>query len=309
MATAIITGVAGFIGSHTADLFLEAGHRVVGLDNLRTGRMENLERSLPHCSFSFIKCDIAEGRALHDAIEVYRPDVLLHLAGLVSVSESFDDPELNFRLNLHATHMVAEAGRRFSVRRVVFASSAAVYGSCAEFPLREESPACPISPYGAAKLASETLLLGSAAAYGFVARCQRYFNVYGKRQKADSSYSGVISRFVAARAAGEASVIHGTGEQTRDFIAVRDVARANLLAATHPTLSSGVANICTGRPLSIRDLAALVGASHPHCPAVRTEPARAGDIGRSVGNPDRAARELGFRAEISVEQGLAELLS
>jgi len=193
------------------------------------------------------------------------------------------------------------------VGRVVFASSAAIYGDGAERPIRENAEKRPVSPYGAAKLASEDLLLGHGACYGFTVRCQRYFNVFGPRQDPASPYSGVISIFARRYAEGKPVTIYGDGRQTRDFIAVREVARANVLAATKPGLASGAVNICTGRATSLNELAEILAAHHPGAGAPVHRPARPGDILHSLGDPAAATAALGFTAKVPVADALAEL--
>lgn len=308
MAHILVTGAAGFIGSHTTDQLLRAGHRVTGVDDFRTGRRENLAAALASPLFALHELDVAIPGALAELAAGLRPDAIVHLAALVSVPESLRDPELNFRLNVRATHEVAEAARRGGVPRIVFASSAAVYGNAADLPLHEHTAPHPVSPYGAAKLASEALLLGHGAAFGLTVRCQRYFNVFGPRQDPTSPYSGVISVFARRLQAGQAVTVFGDGNQTRDFISVHDVARANVIAATRPGLASGVANICTGRGTSLREVLAVFASAYPDSPAPVHAPERAGDIRHSVGAPDEAARALGFRVEVTVEHGLRELI-
>jgi UDP-glucose 4-epimerase len=305
----LVTGAAGFIGSHTAELLLEAGHRVVGVDNFRTGRRENLRAALARPEFIFHEADVAEPDVLARIAAECAPAAVIHLAALVSVQESVADPQLNFRLNVGATQCVAEAARRHRIPRIVFASSAAVYGEGAAAPLREQDlRRCPVSPYGAAKLASENILLGHAAAYGIVVRCQRFFNVYGPRQDPASPYSGVISLFARDFREGRQVTVYGDGRQTRDFVFVRDVARATMLAATRPALSSGVVNICTGRAISVNRLARILGARYAGARPPRHAPARPGDIRRSVGDPSRARAQLGFKAEWAIEDGLDEVI-
>jgi UDP-glucose 4-epimerase len=226
----------------------------------------------------------------------------------VSVQESIQDPELNFSLNVAATQHVAEAARLHGVGRIVFASSAAIYGDATELPIRESAEKKPISPYGAAKLASEALLLGHGATFGFTVRCQRYFNVFGPRQDPASPYSGVISIFERRYREGKPVTIFGDGQQTRDFISVHDVARANVIAATKPGIPSGVANICTGRATTLLQVVDVFRQHYPKAVATSHAAARGGDIVHSLGASDTAAAELGFRAEVSVETGLTELI-
>jgi len=301
----LVTGAAGFIGSHTVDQLLAAGHEVWGVDNFRTGRPENLALALPNNRFRLEELDVAEERDFVEFVGNVKPDAIIHLAALVSVPESIANPALNDRLNFQATRIVAEAARQNRVSRIVFASSAAVYGDPVETPITEATPKKPLSPYGAAKLASEELLLDYAEKHGFVVRCQRYFNVYGPRQDPCSPYSGVISLFVDCVRNHRPPTIFGDGEQTRDFISVADVARANVIAATKENLKSGAANICTGRITTINVLWHLLSAPAqslvlgPHY-----APARSGDIRHSCGSVAVAGDCLDFRADIALPAGL-----
>jgi UDP-glucose 4-epimerase len=308
MAHIVVSGAAGFIGSHTVDGMLQAGHFVVGVDNFRSGRRENLSAARANQRFTLIEADVAEPGTIAGICGRQPTDAIIHLAALVSVQESIANPELNHALNVRATHLVAEAARLQRVPRVVFASSAAIYGDATDLPIRESAEKKPISPYGAAKLASEALLLGHGAAFGFTVRCQRYFNVYGPRQDPASPYSGVISIFDRRYREGKPIAIYGDGQQTRDFISVHDVARANLIAATRPGLVSGVANICTEHATSLLQVARIFGEHYPQAGPPSHAPARAGDIVHSLGAPGIAASELDFRAEVTIEAGLAELI-
>lgn len=308
MTHVLVTGAAGFIGSHTVDQLLAGGHRVTGIDNFRTGRPANLTAARQNSAFKFHEQDLTHPGALDAVVGAAIPDAIIHLAALVSVQESMSDPTLNFALNVQATHTVAEAARRHHIPRLVFASSAAVYGETSAGATREDAPKHPISPYGAAKLASEALLLGHGAAFGFTVRCQRYFNVYGPRQDPASPYSGVISIFDRRYREGKPVTIYGDGKQTRDFISVHDIARANVLAATRTGIVSGIANICTGRATSLNEIAAIFGRHYPALPDPTHAAARAGDILHSLGSPATAAAEVGFEAQGDIATGLAELI-
>ena len=309
MAHVLVTGAAGFIGSHTVDQLLSAGHTVTSVDNFRTGRRANLAAALTSARCTLHEQDVSVAGALSTLVSASKPDAIIHLAALVSVQESMTNPDLNYSLNVHTTHLVAEAARINGVRRVVFASSAAIYGDAADFPIREASEKKPISPYGAAKLASEAILLGHGAAFGTTVRCQRYFNVFGPRQDPASPYSGVISIFDRRYREGKGVTIYGDGKQTRDFISVHDVARANVLAATRPDIPSGVANICTGRSTSLLEVVGVFAGHYPAAPAVVLAAPRTGDIVHSLGAPEEAQRALGFRASVSVATGLGELIA
>jgi len=307
--TVLVTGAAGFIGSHTVDALLAAGHYVVGIDNFRTGKRENLSEAARSNRFRFIEGDLLNTTVLNKVCAYAKPNAVIHLAALVSVPESISHPEENFRLNVLATHVIGEWSRRYGVQRLVFASSAAVYGIDTQAPLDEETACVPQSPYGAAKLASEVLLLSYSRSFGLTVRSQRYFNVYGPRQDSSSPYSGVISRFAAASYRGERITIHGDGEQTRDFIAVSDVAEANARAATAPGLPSGTVNICTGRSISLNQLADLLGRLCGHTVPRGTAAARPGDIRHSLGSAERARRELNFVPSTALETGLSAYLA
>lgn len=310
MAKILVTGVAGFIASHTVEYLLQAGHMVIGVDNLRTGREQNLAMAMKFPRFVFHRADIAEPGVLLHLVTENQPEVIIHLAALVSVPESIANPKLNHRLNYAATQLVADAAvATRTVHRIVFASSAAVYGDNPNLPLAESAECRPLSPYGQAKLDSERLLLDLAHAHRITVRCQRYFNVYGPRQDPSSAYSGVISRFAEAAQKGIPPHIHGDGQQTRDFIYVGDVAHANLLAATKPNIHSGIANICTGKGVTLNELSASLGKIRGRIIVPTYGPPRSGDIRRSVGSPHRAVQELGLHTCTSLERGLACLLA
>jgi UDP-glucose 4-epimerase len=308
MSSIVVTGAAGFIGSHTVDQLLENGHEVVGVDNFRTGHRKNLAEAEKNGAFRFEEADCADEAQMEAVMAKAKPEAVIHLAALVSVQESLADPNLNFRLNVHATHAVASAAQKAGARRLVFASSAAVYGNQQVLPIREEVSREPISPYGAAKLASEYLLRGYGSTYGMTIVCNRYFNVFGPRQDPGSPYSGVISIFEKRFREGKPVVIFGNGRQTRDFISVHDVARANVIGATGRITGSCVQNICTGRQTSLLDLVRILSRLFPDHPAPEFKEERAGDIHQSFGNPARARKTLNFQAEIDVSTALRELV-
>lgn len=309
MSSIVVTGAAGFIGSHTVDKFLEAGYDVVGVDNFRTGHRENLDQAGKSEKFRLEEADCADPAQMNALLEKVKPEAVVHLAALVSVQESFADMELNFHLNVQATHAVAAAAQRAGTRRIVFASSAAVYGNQKMLPIKEEVPREPISPYGAAKLASEYLLRGYASTYQMTAVCNRYFNVFGPRQDPGSPYSGVISIFEKRFREGQPVTIFGNGRQTRDFISVHDVARANVLGAVGKVPGTCVQNICTGQETSLLDLMRIFGRFFPDHPAPEFREGRPGDIHQSFGSPVRARRTLNFQAEVDIGTALRELIS
>lgn len=306
MATILVTGAAGFIGSHTVDRLLLDGHQVVGLDNLRTGNLANLANAMPHPGFRFIPQDVLDAVALRDIFSQVRPEAIVHLAALVSVPESIAHPELNRSLNYDATLLVAKAAQTIgNVRRLVYASSAAVYGANPHLPLDEDAECRPLSPYGQAKLDSERWLQSFSVesnAPGSV--CLRFFNVFGARQDPRSPYSGVISRFADALRRGDDPVVHGDGEQTRDFIAVTEVARAVSLACVAPNVPNRSINICTGNAVTLNSLLAAMARELKCELQIAHAPTREGDIRHSRGAPNRAQTLLGFKADSDLAAGL-----
>jgi UDP-glucose 4-epimerase len=305
--TVLVTGAAGFIGSHSVEGLLGRGLQVVSVDNLRTGHLENLATVRASPDFEWVMADAGDETVMRPLFQRHRFAGVLHLAALVSVPESFREPALNYRLNLAAADSIARLCLEFDCKRLVFASSAAVYGANAALPNQETAMPQPQSPYAAAKLAAEVMLLGYAASYGLEAVCLRYFNVYGPRQDPASPYSGVLSIFTDRFRRGLPVTVYGNGEQTRDFISVRDVARANGEALTRVGVASGRYNVCTGRAVSLNQVLALYRELFPETPPDERAAARIGDIQHSLGDPDLLKRMLAFDAEVSFAQGLREL--
>ncbi|MGH8120706.1 MAG: SDR family NAD(P)-dependent oxidoreductase [Gammaproteobacteria bacterium] len=284
----LITGAAGFIGSHTVDAFLRQQHAVIGVDDLSTGRLQNLAGARDSRNFTFVRGDITDQAFVSSLISEHGVDRIIHLAGMAGVAQSMENPGENFRLNVAAVDTLARAAITNRCKKFVLASSAAVYGIPARLPLTEEqSPCTPLSPYGAAKLAAEKILEGYARAFGLECVILRYFNVYGPRQNPDSEYSGVISRFCAQLASGDTLTIYGDGQQTRDFIYVGDVAQVNLNAALAPISAIGVYNVSTGNETSINELAALLASQLGAEVKTRHVAAKSGDITQSLGDSIR----------------------
>jgi UDP-glucose 4-epimerase len=299
MATWLITGGAGFIGSHLADALLARGDRVRVLDNLDTGKPSNLQAGV-----EFVRGDVAEPDEVRRAMAGV--DGCFHLAAIASVERSTQDWALTHRVNLTGAIHVLEAAR---ARRtpVVYASSAAVFGDQGEVTVTEATPPAPISAYGADKLGCELHARVAAHVFGVPSVGLRFFNVYGPRQDAASPYSGVIAKFLGLAAAGEPITIFGDGDQVRDFVFVGD-AVAHLCAAmdrlgARPD-GARVLNVCTGKGTRVLELAAIVQALAGAQAAVRHGPARAGDIRFSLGDPSLAREVLGLGAETPLEQGL-----
>jgi UDP-glucose 4-epimerase len=304
----LVTGAAGFIGSHSVEWLLgRGGARVVGVDNLRTGRLENLAVARASPDFEWVLADAGDETAMRALFQQHRFAGVLHLAALVSVPESFREPALNYRLNLAMADSLARLCLEFDCRRLVFASSAAVYGATEVLPNRESATPQPQSPYAAAKLAAEVMLLGYAASYGLEAVCLRYFNVYGPRQDPSSPYSGVLSIFTDRFRLGLPVTVYGDGEQTRDFISVRDVARANGEALNQPSVVSGRYNVCTGHAVSLNQVLAIYQELFPGSPLPEYSAARIGDIRHSLGDPGALQHMLAFTTEVPFARALREL--
>ena len=315
----VVTGGAGFIGSHTVDLLSERGRRVVVLDNFSTGRRSNLARwAEPQHSLSgtspaleVVVTDIGHGifASLAPLTAKYGPvGQIIHLAAQVSVVHSVANPLVDMQTNYGGTLHVLEYARAMGVEKVVFASSAAVYGDGAALPVAESSPIQPLSPYGIDKYASELALAYYQMVHGVAGAALRFFNVYGPRQDPTSPYSGVISIFSDRARAGKELAIFGDGEQTRDFVYVADVARA-IVAAASSSRGTAPINIGTGRTIAIKELAAIVVELCGGRSAIRHLPARAGEILQSQALVERMHQELGVRAETSLADGLARTLS
>ncbi len=300
----LVTGGAGFIGSHLVDALLAAGRRVRVLDDLSTGRRENLAHA---SGVEFIEGSVASGAAL-DAV-AGGVDCIFHLAAIASVAGSVADPEGTGKVNYGGTVAVLEAAERARARRVVFASSAAIYGDAGGGALREDRPADPQSPYGSQKWESELACAAFAREHGLETACLRFFNVFGSRQRPDSDYSGVISVFVDRAARGCAPVIYGDGEQTRDFVHVSDVVAGLIAAAERPGGAGAVVNIGTGVATSVNRVWAEIARIAGSRLAARHVAPRAGEVRHSLADPARAFERLGWRSRVSFADGLERLLA
>ncbi len=317
----VVTGGAGFIGSHTVDLLISRGCRVVVLDDFRTGKRANLARWADRAryglggtepSLDIVTCDISHGlfAAMAPVTEAYGPvERIIHLAAQVSVIASLENPLTDVAVNYGGTVQVLEYARAQKVRKVVFASSAAVYGDVTEMPVDEAVTLHPVSPYGVDKLASEHMLFCYSSVHGVPTTALRFFNVYGPRQDPSSPYSGVISIFADRARAGKDLTIFGDGQQTRDFVFVGDVARAVVTAALSDQADRASLNVGTGTERTVDELARTIVDLAGTGVAIHHAPPRAGEILRSVARVDRAAEQLGFRAETSLRDGLRATLS
>jgi len=288
----LVTGGAGFIGSHLAEQLAFQGAHVVVLDNLLSGKLTNLKFILP--SIEFIKGDV---RSYDNCLRaVSGVDTIFHLAAHISVPESTKNPELCFDINIHGTENILEAAANSGVKNFVFSSSAAVYGDRNDF-CKEQDELNPQSPYADSKVEGERLCRDYAKVYGMSTVSLRYFNVYGERQNPDSEYSAVIAKFTHMLKRNQPITIFGTGRQTRDFIEVARIVEANILMGIQPEMNGDVFNIATGTSINILDLVDKIKNQLKIQPiSINFMPARSGDIMNSRADCSKYKK---FTSEIS----------
>jgi nucleoside-diphosphate-sugar epimerase len=302
----LVTGGAGFIGSHIVDRLLKEGFKVRVLDNLSTGEKKNLAQHKNKKTFQFIEGDIRNLELVKRAVRGV--DAVIHEAALVSVTRSVENPLLSNEINVTGTLNLLKASADAHVKRFVLASSCAVYGDTETLPNHEKLAPKPLSPYAVDKLAAENYAKVFYDVYGLETVSLRYFNVYGPRQKY-GPYSGVISIFINCLLENKFPTIYGGGEQTRDFVNVEDVVEANMLALARREAVGEVFNISTGEPITINKitetLQKIMGKSL--LKPVHAEP-RPGDIKHSYGDITKARRNLGYKPKVQLEKGLSELV-
>jgi len=303
MRRVLVTGGAGFIGSHIVEELLQGGAFVRVLDNFSSGKRENLGMSDPN--LEVLEGDLRDAQVVKAAVQDM--ELVFHLAAFISVPQSMQDPETCFNVNVGGTIALLEAARQAKVRKVVLSSSTAVYGDTDRFPTDEETPLKPLSPYALSKQVGELYARLYTQTFSLPVVALRYFNVYGPRQRPDSAYAAAIPIFVRQLVAGEPIMIYGDGKQSRDFIFVKDVVRANLLAAESEAAGDAF-NICSGHETTLLDLMEELSEISARQPQVRFEAPRPGDIYRSVGNPQKAANSFGFRPTTSFADGLAQTM-
>jgi nucleoside-diphosphate-sugar epimerase len=308
MATYVVTGGGGFIGSNLVEVLLARGQRVRVLDDFSTGRRENLAEAPAWANrgggaFELLEGDIRDADTCRRAVE--GADYVLHQAAMPSVQRSVKDPVSSNAVNVAGTLNVLVASRDAKVKRVVFASSSSLYGESETLPKVETMPSAPISPYGLQKLAGETYCGLFWRLYGLPTVALRYFNVFGQRQDPGSEYSAVIPKFIRAIKAGKTPTVFGDGEQTRDFSFIDNVVGANLAACEAGEGAFGLAfNIACGERISLNDLVRQLGEFAGRDVSPAYAPARAGDIRHSLAGIERAERLLGYRPSVDVREGL-----
>ncbi|MGB9764505.1 MAG: SDR family oxidoreductase [Candidatus Saccharicenans sp.] len=296
----LVTGGAGFIGSHLVETLVRRGCRVRVLDNFSSGKEENLKDFIDR--IELIRGDIRDRKLCLRASRGM--EVILHQAALASVPRSVAEPLVAHEINLTGTLNLLLAASEAKVKSLVFASSSAVYGDDPVFPKKEESLGKPLSPYAAQKLASEKYIQVFSLLYGFNAVCLRYFNVFGPRQDPHSQYAAAIPIFITRMLAGNPPIIFGDGQQSRDFIYVENVVKANLLAAEAEGFRGEAFNIGSGSRITINELADKINSClNLSLKPVYAEP-RAGDIKESYADISRAEKFLGFKPEIDFLKGL-----
>jgi len=299
-AQCLVTGGAGFIGSHLVDALVAAGQKVRVLDDFSTGQRENLAQARD--------VEVMAGSVTDESIvarAVAGCEVVYHLAALASVAKSVEDPLTSHAVCATGTLNVLDAARRAGVRRVVYAASASAYGGASDAAGQdEETPLVALSPYAAAKLGGEFYCQAFASTYGLETVRLRFFNVFGPRQRADSPYSGVIAIFAAALASGRTPTIYGDGLQSRDFVYVADVTNAIQKAATVPGVSGNVYNVGTGSSVTLLELVAALNRVLGKSATPIHGPPRAGDIRHSRARIGRIRAGLGYAPAVSFEEGL-----
>ena len=301
-STCLVTGAAGCIGSHLVDALIEQGSQVRALDNLSTGFKKNLAHLDGHAQFTFVDGDAADPATTAEAVKGC--DAIFHLAAMASVPRSMREPALCHAWCATSTVNLLDAANQAGVRRMVLASTSAAYGDSTFVSKRETDPPAPLSPYAAAKLSAENYLRSFAKTSDLETVILRFFNVFGPRQDPQSEYSAVIPRFVSLILASQPPVIYGDGLQSRDFVYVQDVAKANLLAATVPGISGEVFNVARGQRTTLLELIAILSdlLEKPITPI--HEPARLGDVRDSLADVSHSRTSLLFEPDVDMVDGL-----
>jgi nucleoside-diphosphate-sugar epimerase len=303
----LVTGGAGFIGSHVVDKLMLDGHDVVVLDNLFSGNMKNIEHHMNEARFRFVKGDIRQALTVEKAIEGV--DAVIHEAAIVSVPLSIENPVLTNEVNVKGTLNLLEASIKAKIKRFVYVSSCAVYGDISKLPINEDAPVRPLSPYASSKLTAEEHCTGFFEDHGLETVRLRYFNVYGPRQAANE-YAGVMVKFLERIRRDKPPVIFGDGEQTRDFVYVSDVVEATLLALNRDGVAGNLFNIGTGEVVTINKLCRifleLTGKKHLK-PIFKD--AKPGEVRHSQADITNATKLLGYRHKVPLKSGVREFIN
>ena len=301
---ALVTGGSGFIGSNIVKLLLENNYEVKVLDNLSSGYQINIQPYIDNKSIEFIKADVRDGDAVSTACKGV--DVVFHLAACVGRQKSLDDPILDSSTNVLGAVNVLEGMRKNNVHRIVYSSSAAIFGELVTPTIAEDHPQNADSPYGVSKLAAEKMILAYSGIYDITGVCLRYFNIYGVNQRFDL-YGNVIPIFAKRIYAGEPITIYGDGTQTRDFVNVHDVARANFLASKSEH-GTDVYNLGSGSSITINRLAEIMQNIAGIQVGVKYAPERPADVKHCKADASKVLGALGFKAEVGLDQGLVEYM-
>jgi UDP-glucose 4-epimerase len=302
MSVCLVTGGAGFIGSHLAEALVQRGHEVRVLDNLSTGNAANLDSVRDR--IDLLIGDIVDPDVCREAVRGV--EVVYHQAALASVPRSIEDPWSTHQVCVSGTLNLLMAARDARVRRLVYAASSSAYGNSERLPKRETDPTAPLSPYAVAKLAAEMYCAAFTEVYGLETVRLRYFNVFGPRQPPDSPYAAVIPRFIEAMSAGQSPHVHGDGLQSRDFTYIEDVVQANLRAAETPGVGGRLYNVACGKRTTLLELVARINALlGTNIPPIHEAP-RAGDVKHSQAEISKAQSELSYAPQWNIERGLAK---
>lgn len=302
--TALVTGGAGFIGSHLVDRLVDDGCIVTVIDNLSTGNIANIKQHVDNGKVGFVEGDICDPSLVKQAMKGV--DLVFHLAAQTSVPLSVEKPQLTYEINVAGTlNILAECVKQ-TVRKLILASTCAVYGEPKYLPIDEKHPACPISPYAESKLAAERYCLGFNERSLCCSVVLRFFNVYGPRQGLND-YSGVITNFLENALKNKPLTVYGDGSQTRDFVNVQDVIDALMAAVDSPKAEGEILNVGTGKQTTINDLARSILEITDSKVTVSLAPARAGDIKHSYADISKAQKLLQYQPKVSLTRGLSEL--
>jgi UDP-glucose 4-epimerase len=302
MARYLVTGISGFIGSSIARALLAQGEQVCGIDNLSTGKRENIAEILDRIDFR--EADLLDIEAMRKACAGV--DCVFHQAAIPSVPKSVRDPLGSNQANVDGTVNILIAARDAKVKRVVYAASSSAYGDTPTLPKHEEMKPNPISPYAVAKLASEYYMVSFYRCYGLETVCLRYFNIFGPRQDPTSPYSGVLAKFITQMLAGEQPTIFGDGKQSRDFTYIDNAVHANLLAAKAPAerVAGRVFNVATGTRADLNETFEVLKKLTGFSGTVKYGPDREGDVKHSLADISSAEKYLGYKPHVNFEDGL-----